>query len=500
MPVVAWLAILLVLLLVATALAWMLARRSAEARALAERVQGLEDRFQPVLDADAERARVLAGLEEDRRRLQAEMAEERVRTLQALEQARQQLSAEIVRLTGEREQATRVAQAEQQKAAREVADVLGRLTTLRAELNALDEEANLQSFGFYRPHYDFADSAAYQVRLDAIRERQKQMLKDKTAAVCRTEWQINGSKAEGKKQTDRTLKLMLRAFNGESDAAVAKVKYNNIGVMEARIRKAWEAINGLNEINQCVITSEYLALKLDELRLAHEYQEKVQAEKEEQRRIREQMREEEQALRELEKARETAEREERRYEEALRKAREELARAEGAKQEKLLAQMAELERKLAEAHANKERAISRAQLTRSGHVYVISNVGSFGEHVYKIGMTRRLDPFERVRELGDASVPFEFDVHAILYTEDAPALENTLHRLFHARRVNLINERKEFFRVTIDEIAVAVTAHHGEIELTRIAEAPEYRKTLALLKERDGGGPSAPVPEQEARA
>lgn len=117
----------------------------------------------------------------------------------------------------------------------------------------------------------------------------------------------------------------------------------------------------------------------------------------------------------------------------------------------------------------------------SGHVYVISNVGSFGEDVYKIGMTRRLDPMERVRELGDASVPFQFDVHAVIYCEDAPALENALHRTFSQRRVNRVNERKEFFRVEIEEIAEAVRRHHGEIEMTNVAEAVEYRKTLAMV-------------------
>lgn len=237
---------------------------------------------------------------------------------------------------------------------------------------------------------------------------------------------------------------MLRGFNGECDASIAKVKYNNIGVMEARIRKAWEAINVLVGVQQCQITQAYFDLKLQELYLVHEYQEKLQEEKEEQRRIREQMREEEIAQRELEKATQDAEREERRYAESLRKAYEEAERAVGQKQQRLLGQIEELQRRLDEAHVNKERAIARAQMTRSGHVYVISNIGSFGEHVYKIGMTRRLDPLDRVRELGDASVPFQFDVHAVIYSEDAPALEATLHHAFQHRRINRVNERKEF--------------------------------------------------------
>jgi hypothetical protein len=364
------------------------------------------------------------------------------------------------------------------------------------DLRALDEEANLQSFGFYKPRYAFANSAQYQARLDDVRERQRRMIRDKSAAVCGTQWTVNGSASEGRKQINQTLRLMLRAFNGECDAAVAKVRYNNVLVMEARIRKAHEAVNNLAQVQMCRITPAYLDLKLEELFLAHEYQEKLQEEKEEQRRIREQIREEEIALRELERARAEAEKEELRYAEALRKATEQAERSVGEKQQKLLWQVEELQRRLAEARTNKERAIAQAQLTRSGHVYVISNVGSFGEGVYKIGMTRRLDPMDRVRELGDASVPFHFDVHAIIYSEDAPGLECKLHRLFHQRRVNLVNERKEFFRVGIDEIARAVRENHGEIEVCMAAEAVEYRKTLAMSQ----AGQQMPPAEVSAHA
>ena len=122
---------------------------------------------------------------------------------------------------------------------------------------------------------------------------------------------------------------------------------------------------------------------------------------------------------------------------------------------------------------------------------MISNIGSFGEHVYKIGMTRRLDPLERIQELGDASVPFEFDVHAVIFAEDAPALEAELHRAFAGRRVNQVNERKEFFKVSIDEIAAEVRKHRAEIMITMAAEAEDYRKTLAAIAEleRAAGSP-----------
>jgi hypothetical protein len=374
------------------------------------------------------------------------------------------------------------------------------ITRLTAEHQSLEEELVLRSVGFYKPIYNFSSSDKYERRLEAIRDRQKEMLKEKTAATCLIEWQVNGSKAEGRKQINQTLKLMLRAFNGECDAAIAKVNYKNVKAMEARIGKAAETINSLVEIQQCSLAKEYVNLKLDELHLAHEYEEKLQAEKEEQKRIREQMREEEVARRELERAKLEAEREERRYQDALLKAREEVLQAEGAQRDKLVAKLAALEQKLAEVQ-EKERAISQAQLTKAGHVYVISNVGSFGENVFKIGMTRRLVPQDRIDELGDASVPFEFDVHAIISTQDAPALENALHKAFHTRRMNRVNERKEFFRVTLEEIEATVRAQHGEFELTRIAEAADYRKTLALFEEeRRASQQTSPAPPLRAIA
>jgi hypothetical protein len=428
-------------------------------RTLSQEHSRLVDRFRSVLDLEVEKQRIL----------------------EQFEQQRRQLQDDIARTQAQHAQVTLLQQEQHHRSTAEIESFQSNINRLRLELNLLDEEANLQSFGFYKPRYDFASSDRYQSALEPIREKQKQLIKNGGAAICSTEWTVNGNRTEGRKQTNQTLKLILRAFNGESDAAIAKVTYNNVGVMEARIRKAWEVINNLVGVQQCTITSEYLNLKLQELFLVHEYQEKVQAEKEEQRRIREQMREEEIAQRELEKARQEAEREERRYADALAKARQEIDQAVGARHQKLLTQIEALQQKLQEAQSNKERAIARAQMTRSGPVYVISNIGSFGESVFKIGMTRRLDPLDRVRELGDASVPFQFDVHAIIYSEDAPKLETTLHRAFQHCRINRVNERKEFFNVTIDEITKVVRQHHGEIEITQLAEAKEYRQSVAKL-------------------
>lgn len=374
MTAAAFIGLALIVSVAAVVLLTMYAQKLKRAsRALAKEHADFRQRFSGVIDAEEERRRVLEEFEEQRMQLRNDAVREQSEAARVIDAIRQRHNAEALELDG----------------------LQTRVRALRTEFESLDEQANLQAFGFYKPRYAFATSAHYEERLEAVREQQKRMLKDKTAAVCPVEWQVNGSRTEGRKQVNQTLKLMLRAFNGESDASIAKVKYNNVGVMEARIRKAWDAINDLAGVQKSRITDAYLDLKLQELFLVHEHQEKLHEEKEEQRRIRERMRDEEIAQRQLEKARQEAEREEGRYGQALEKARAEVERATGAKQQKLVSQIEELKRRLDEAHANKERAIARAQMTRSGHVYIISNVGSFGENVYKIGMTRRLDPLER---------------------------------------------------------------------------------------------------------
>lgn len=335
---------------------------------------------------------------------------------------------------------------------------IARYHNVRAELaaaqRALEETRralDVYEVGLYANHYDVGDADEYRRRLDQERERQKRMVKEDAALRTPKGWTVGGSAKEGETLIRQQAKMMLRAFNGECDVAVAQVRWDNATAMEERIRRGYAAINKADGVTRIEVAVDYLESKLAELRLAHEHAEKVQEEREEQRRIKGQMREEERARKELEKAQEEAEQEERRYERALDKAKEELERSSGAAQAALEEKVRALELQLAEVHTQKERAISRAQQTRSGprarpavarggpgaqpprkqrasrprllwsrrlrrsrDADVISNIGSFGEVVFKIGMTRRLDPPDRVKEFGDASVPFEFDVHAMV--------------------------------------------------------------------------------------
>lgn len=358
------------------------------------------------------------------------------------------------------------------------------LKRLVDEVGFYDESREIMSYGLYRPQFTYDTSEKFKKAIDINYQNQKDLIKEDGAVVCHTEWSVGGSKIEGLKGTKRFNKLMLYAFNGECDSLISKVKWNNVVRTKERINKAFESINKLGESQQSVITVQFLNLKFDELSLTYEYERKKYDEKEEQRIIREQMREEEKALRDFQRAQKDAEDEERRFEKALLKAREELLAANSTDTIYLNEKVKELEVKLQEAHERKERAIAQAQLTKIGHIYVISNVGSFGEDVYKIGMTRRLDPLDRVKELGDASVPFHFDVHAIIYSENAPQLEYELHKRFSERRLNKVNHKKEFFKITLDEIESFVNEHaDAEIEFTKLAEAREYRETLSLIEQ-----------------
>jgi hypothetical protein len=359
-------------------------------------------------------------------------------------------------------------------------DALAIHTRLSKELSDMEEHLEDMSFGVYEPHFRFDTSAEYKAAIEALQVTQRECIRQGKAAHCPVRWEVEGSKVKGDQLAKRTIKMMLRAFNGEADAATAKVTWNNISKMEERLRKSYSAINTLGESTRITITEEYLQNRLDELRLTHEYEEKKYQEKEAQRAAREAQREELKAAQEIEKAQEDAEQQETTYETLLAKARAEAEGATGMLLRELMEKVATFEAKLDEARKKKERAISRAQLTKSGFVYVISNVGAFGEKVFKIGMTRRMEPFERVAELSGAAVPFPFDLHAMLYSDNAPELECALHRHFDGRRLNLVNPRKEFYRdVELEEIKTFVTERGLSAQFTDTPEARQWRETVS---------------------
>lgn len=356
-------------------------------------------------------------------------------------------------------------------------------TSLESEIDLFKETLDITSYGLYEPKYSFDLPEQYLVELEGVYQKQKEMISKHSAVICDTEWTVGGSKTEGRKMVNQATKLMLFAFNGECDALIAKVRWNNVSKARERIQKSFSEINHLGSVNRLEIVRAYLDLRLEELSLTYEYERKKHEQKEEQRLIREQMREEEKAQRELERAQKEAEEEATLYEKILEKARKELGVASKDEAEVLNKKISDLEAKLKVALEKRERAISQAQLTKVGNIYIISNIGSFGEDIYKIGMTRRFDPMDRIRELSDAALPFQFDVHAIIYSENAPQFEKELHRKFWERRINLVNNRKEFFKITLDEIEVFVSEQAtAQIHFTKIAEAREYRQTLSIIE------------------
>ncbi|WP_299772454.1 DUF4041 domain-containing protein [uncultured Pseudoteredinibacter sp.] len=323
---------------------------------------------------------------------------------------------------------------------------------------------------------DFDHKQAGQ-ELKAARNKTKDMIKHNTAADCDYSEKVRRRTA---------IKFVLDAFNGKVDSILSKVKHDNYGKLEQEIKDSYTVVNMHGEaFRNARITELYLTARIRELKWSVAVNELKIQEREEQKAIREQMREEERARKEIEKAIREAEKEEKMLQKAMEKARKELAAAGDAEREKFERQLEELTSKLSEAEAKNQRALSMAQQTRRGHVYVISNEGSFGENVYKIGMTRRLEPMDRVKELGDASVPFPFDVHAIINSEDAPTLENELHNFFSHARLNKVNLRKEFFSTTIAEIRQAVEDYDLEVHWTMSAEAAEYRESRAISKQNE---------------
>jgi F0F1-type ATP synthase membrane subunit b/b' len=312
-------------------------------------------------------------------------------------------------------------------------------------------------------------------RLKIARERTKIMEKSGAAATC--------NYPEGWKR-DYAINFVLSAFNGKVDSILARLKPANQGRLIQEIKDVYALANHNGEVfKNARIHEEYLDARLQELKWAVAVQRFKEKEREEQRAIREQIREEEKARKEYERAIKQAEREEETLTKAIERARLEYAAANAEDRVKYEAKLQALAEKLREAEEKNQRAIAMAQQTKCGHVYVISNIGSFGENVYKIGLTRRLEPLDRVRELGDASVPFAFDVHAMIYSQDAPALETALHRRFLQDQVNKVNRRKEFFRLKLKDIRSVIDEMKHEVKWTMAAEAKDYHETLAMERQ-----------------
>jgi len=358
-----------------------------------------------------------------------------------------------------------------------IANLEKEIADKRAQLVSFEESVLLEEFAVYKKQYPFENSQAYMTQISAIVAQQKEMVKRKTAATGSQSWSVNGNLSLGRKMVQDMIKLLLRAFNNECDECISKVKFNNVESCSKRICKTYESINNLGSVNQVRISSAYFQNRLRELYLTHEYRVMKEKEKEEQRAMREQLREEARLAKEIELARKDLLKEKKHYANALEKLNGQLAactsdETRGAIEGKI----SDVQSRLEEISKESATLDYREANKRAGYVYVISNIGSFGEGVYKIGMTRRLDPTERVDELGDASVPFTFDTHAMIFSEDAPALENALHKAFDSKKVNLINHRREFFRVSLPEVERVIRENHDKsVEVVGTHLAEQYR-------------------------
>ena len=368
----------------------------------------------------------------------------------------------------------------------ELVGVQNRLDRLKEEVVETNDTVLLQSFGLYTPRFDFVKADDYKARLLEIRAKQKDMVKAKTAVSGSKSWTVNGSEAKGRKMVSDMQKLLLRAFNSECDDIVEHVTYSNIEASEKRITASRDAISKLGDMMSIGITSGYYKLKIDELHLAFEYAQKKQDEKEAQKEARAQMREAAKLAKEIEAARLKLEKEQSHYQNALSKLDTQLANASDEDRPAIEAKREQLVRQLDKIDKEFKDVDYREANQKAGYVYIISNIGAFGENAYKIGMTRRLDPMDRVDELGDASVPFDFDVHAMIFSDDAPKLEAALHNAFADRKLNFVNQRREFFNVSLDEIKRVVKENFDKsIEFTEIAPAEQYRESLLLKKEAE---------------
>ena len=386
------------------------------------------------------------------------------------------LGAERIRLDRENEEARRRAAQALGDLEHEHDEVARALADLQRQVVQTEETLILQEVGIYRYQHPLDDSVAYRSELDRLRDQIKAMVKkDGGAITASTTWQVNGSAAQGRKMVNDFSKLMLRAYNAEAESLVRTLKPYKLASAKDRLEKVAFAIEKLGVSMSIRVSPAYHLLRIRELELTADYLEKVAEEKERDREERERLREERKVEQEIERERQRLRKEEQHFRQAIAQLQTK-GDAEGV--ERLQAQL--------EAVVGEIEAVDfRARTLTAGHVYVISNIGSFGEGVLKIGMTRRLEPMDRVKELGDASVPFVFDVHALYFAENAVTIEREMHQRFSHRRVNRVNNRKEFFKVSPAEARDALAELSGELmTFVEEPEALEYRQGLSTEVER----------------
>jgi hypothetical protein len=341
---------------------------------------------------------------------------------------------------------------------------------VRIEMLERDVEA-LHDVGIYTYRHPLDSAVAYQDALASIKAEIKSQISDGRAIQASTKFTFDNSLAKGRKMAADLAKLMLRAYNAEAENCVRYVKAGNLAAAEKRLAAAASSIARYASMMEMHIGEDYHALRLRELELTADYQMKVQEEKEAAREERARMREEQQAEKELHAERERLEKERGHYAAVL-----DALSSSGREDERdeLAAKIAEIDARIAENDY-------RTANIRAGYVYVISNVGSFGPKIVKIGMTRRLEPLDRVRELGDASVPFGFDVHTLFFSDDAVGVETQLHRTFAEKRVNRINLRREYFYTTPGDVKIALAEIAGNLlEFNEYADADQYRASQLI--------------------
>jgi hypothetical protein len=376
-----------------------------------------------------------------------------------------------------------IIQLEQRKQSieREVAETAEKLHALnqqladaKSQIVATEDIALLQEAGIYSYFHPLADAVAYQARLEALQEKIKGMnKKDGGAIEASTSWTVNGSAAEGRAMVRDFSKLMLRAFNAEADNLVRQLKPYKVNAAIERLQKVASTIEKLGKTMHIRITPGYLKTRILELQLYADFLQKQAEEKENERAERERMREEKKAQQEMEREKARLEKERQHYLNALEAL---VAKGDEEAANRMRAQLGDVEKAIQDVDY-------RAANIRAGYVYVISNIGSFGESLIKVGMTRRLDPMDRIRELSDASVPFNYDVHALFFSNDAVGIETSMHNRLSGKRLNLVNLKREFFQATASEAKQHLSELAGELlTFNDVPEALEYRQSIERRK------------------